>query len=174
MLENLELKAGTLGNQGLLNQFNSALNDNYGNLAPTAISQVYTKEVIISAADIVQTGAGKLGHASGVVLVQAPGTGHFVEFLSATLSYDFGVAGYTAGGAITVNMGSTVLSSAVSAANSLGQSADKVVQFYPLQVNAIPIVANTGLNLVAATAFTDPGTAVGTVKVHVSYRIHTV
>ena len=38
----------------------------------------------------------------------------------------------------------------------------------------IALTSNKGLNLVAASAFTQPGTAAGTVKVWTTYRLHTL
>lgn len=172
MLKNLQLRIGTLSNSGLLKGFNQALKDNYGNLAPGQISQIYSKEVTISAADITQTTAGKLGHADGVTLVAAPGTGNFVELLSAVIIYDYDTAAYTDGGNLTVNMGSTALTGVASAANSLGASADKIALLEPLQAASTDLALNTGLSLRAQFAFTNPGTAAGTAKVHVHYRIH--
>jgi len=137
-------------------------------LPPASI--VITKQVTISAADIVGTAAGQLGHASGVVLVADPGATKAIQFLDAILDYDYDTAAYTAGGNVTVNSnGGSALTGVVSAANSLGAAADKIVQFVPLAATATNLTANKGLNLVAASAFTQPGTAAGTVVVTVRY-----
>ena len=74
---------------------------------------------------------------------------------------------------MNISGGGAALTGLVSAANSLGAAADKIVQFVPLATAGIALTENTGLNLVAASAFTQPGTAAGTVKVFVRYRIHT-
>lgn len=135
--------------------------------------QLLSKEVVISAADITATTAGKLGHAAGVPLVANPGADYLAELVSAVLIYDFDTAAYTAGGNITVNEnGGSALTGVVSAANSLGAASDKIATFVPLAVTAANRNANKGLNLVAATAFTQPGTAAGVVRVHVQYRLH--
>lgn len=142
-----------------------------------AVDQTLVKyaTVSIAAAAVTGTSAGQLGHASGVVLVADPGAGKVVELISAVVSYTYSVAAYTAGGNITVNInGGSALTGVVSAANSLGASADKIVQFAPLAAAGNALTANKGLNLVAATAFTQPGTAAGTVKVFVAYRVHTL
>lgn len=131
------------------------------------------EEVTISAADIVATGAGKLGHAQGYPLVAAPGAGKVLELLSAVLIFDYATAAYTGGGNVSVNIGGggAALTGVVSAANSIGASADKIVNFKPLSTAGVALTKNTGLNLVAASAFTQPGTAAGVVRVKVAYRI---
>lgn len=143
-------------------------------LAPVEnMSELKIVEVTISAANIVATSAGAFGHASGVALVSAPGAGKYVEFVRATLLYDYSTAAYTGGGNITVNAtGGSAVTGLVSAANSVGGSADAVVQFYPLTTAGVVVAANTGLSLVAASAFTQPGTAAGTIKVRVEYKVH--
>ncbi len=130
-------------------------------------------EISISSANITATTAGALGHASGVVLV-APTVGKFVELISATLIYDYAGAGYSTGGNLTINQnGGSAVTGVVSAANSLGAASDKIVVFAPLAATATPYVKNLGLNLVAATAFTNGGSATGVVRVKIAYREHT-
>jgi hypothetical protein len=131
-------------------------------------------EVAISSAAITGTAAGQLGHADGVVLVADPGATKVVEFVSAVLIYDYAGAGYATGGDITVNSnGGAALSGIVSAANSLGSTSDKLVRFSPLSTIGVAMTANKGLNLVAASAFTNGGSATGVVRVKVAYRVHT-
>lgn len=142
--------------------------------AKLAETTIQYAEVSISAADIVATAAGKLGHSAGVVLVADPGATKVVELISAVLIYDYAVAGYTDGGNLTINInGGAALTGLVSAANSLGATADKIVQFVPLSTAANALTANKGLNLVSSAAFTQPGTAAGVVRVKVAYRVHT-
>jgi hypothetical protein len=131
-------------------------------------------EVSIPSADIVSVSAGKFGHAAGQEVVASPGAGKAIEFLSATVIYDFAVAAYTGGGNITVNFAaSDPVSGLVSAANSVGAAADKIA----LVLAAVPtnnqLLAATALNLVSAAAFTQPGTAAGVIRVKVAYRVHT-
>lgn len=131
-------------------------------------------EVAISSANITGTDAGKLGHASGVVLVADPGATKLVELVSAVLIYDYAGAGYGDGGNITINVnGGAAITGLVSAANSLGASADKIAIFQPLAVAAFAATANKGLNLVSSAAFTNGGSATGVVRVKVAYRVHT-
>ena len=144
--------------------------------SPVWLHQLFTTEVAISSANIVGTSAGQLGHAQGVPLVAAPGTGKALEFCGAVVIYDYAGAGYGAGGNVTVNWaaGGAAVSSYVSAANSLGAGADKIVNLLPLELATAgaPLVANAALHLVAASAFT-LGSATGVVRVKVSFRVHT-
>lgn len=142
--------------------------------AKLAETTIQYAEVSISAADIVATAAGKLGHAAGVVLVADPGATKVVELISAVLIYDYAVAGYTDGGNLTINInGGAALTGLVSAANSLGSTADKIIQFVPLSTTANALTANKGLNLVSSAAFTNDNSATGVVRVKVAYRVHT-
>jgi len=132
-------------------------------------------EVSIPAADITATSAGKLGHASGVPLVADPGADKVAIPVAVVLIYDYSTAAYTGGGNITVNInGGAALTGAVTAANSLGASTDKIVNFVPLAATPQNLTAGKGFNLVAATAFTQPGTAAGVVRVKVLYRVMTL
>lgn len=125
-------------------------------------------------ADIVGTGAGQLGHANGYPLVAAPGAVFMLELLSAVFFYDFITAAYTAGGNVTINWGAggAAITGLISAANSFGAAADKQFQLNPLAAAALALVLNAGINLVAAAAFTQPGTAAGIIYYTVNYRIH--
>jgi len=131
-------------------------------------------EVTISSDNITGTEVGQLGHSGGVVLVADPGATKVVELISAVLIYDYATAAYTDGGNLTINInGGNALTGAVAKADSIGASTDKIVQFVPLATAGIVLTANKGLNLVAATAFTQPGDAAGVVRVKVAYRVHT-
>lgn len=126
----------------------------------------------ISAANIIGVGAGQFGHAQGVVLAVAPGANIALQLIAVGMYYTFGVAAYTAGGNITVNWGAggAALTGLVSAANSVGAAASKALMFFPLTTVAIPIVSNASLNLVSSAAFTNPGTATGTIAWEIWYR----
>jgi hypothetical protein len=131
-------------------------------------------EVTISAADIVATGAGKFGHAAGYPLLADPGAGKVAEFVSAVLIYDHSTADYANGGNVTINInGGAAVTGLVSAANSMAANADKIVHFAPLAAAGNAMTANKGFNLVSSAAFTNPGTAAGTIKVKLLYRVHT-
>lgn len=126
----------------------------------------------ITAANLVATTAGTFGHASGVVMAAAPGAGVALQLIAAGMYYTFGVAAYTGGGNITVNWGSggAALTGLVSAANSVGAASSKALFFVPLTTVAIPIVSNASLNLVTSAAFTQPGTATGTIAWELWFR----
>lgn len=125
----------------------------------------------IAVADIIGTGAGQFGHAQGYPLVPAPGAGKALVLTEVVASYKFNTAGYTGGGNTTVNWGAggAALTGLVSAANFAGAAADKPVLFVPLSTVGIALVANASLNLVAAAAFTQPGTAAGVINYAANY-----
>ena len=154
-------------------QTNDATAISIANAVKGVTGAIQYAEIAIPAADIVNTAAGKFGHAAGQILV-AGQTGKVVELLSAVLIYDYAGAGYGSGGNITVNIsgGGAALTGLVSAANALGATADKVVLFVPLSTAGIAMVAGSGLNLVASAAFT-AGSATGVCRVKVAYRVHT-
>jgi len=142
------------------------------NTVPTLVSDIYVAEIPITAASIVGTAANDLGHANGVALVVAPGSGKFLEFISALLIFAGAGGVYADGGNVTINLGTTPVTGVVSAANSFGSNGQKVYQFQPLAVAAYSALLDTGLNLTAAAAFT-AGTGVGVGKVQIQYRVHT-
>jgi len=125
----------------------------------------------ISAADIVATAAGKLGHAQGYPVVAAVANyTHVLEF--GLFEFEFDTAAYTDGGNLTLNHGAggAALTGLVSAANSLGAAASAKYVLRPLAVAGAAHFENKGINLVSSAAFTDPGTAVGVVNYTVAYR----
>ena len=132
-------------------------------------------EGTIAKADIIGTAAGQLGHANGFPLVPAYGAGKTVEFVSAVLMLEFDTAAYTGGGNTTINIsgGGAAMSGLVSNANFIQSAADKIIQFVPLAATFNTLSSNTGLNLVTATAPTDPGTAASVIHYRVTYLIHT-
>lgn len=161
---------------------NSKTYMNIGTLASPVWSQEFGAGILlktsgtISSANITGTGAGQLGHANGVVLQAAPGAALALQLVAVGMYYTFATAAYTAGGNITVNWGAggAALTGAVSAANSLGAAVNKAVMFFPLSTAGVAIVSNASLNLVAAAAFTQPGTAAGTVAWELWYRTMSV
>lgn len=133
-------------------------------------------EIAIPSADIVSATAGKLSHAAGQILVAAPAAGKAIEFISATLIYDYAGAAYGGGGDLTIRYsgGGTILSATVTAANSFGSASDKVAVFQPLDTaGGILLTTAAGLNLVSASVPFTLGSATGVGRVKVSYRIHT-
>lgn len=173
-MKQLNLKVGTFTNQSLLNQFNEDLNENFGNNT-TTVSQVYTDEITLTATEIVGTAAGDIGHANGATLVAAPASGYALEFLSAVLIYDYATAAYTGGANDLIIAPKAVASAAitgvVTTAQLLGAAGDKVVQLYPLATAAHALSVGDGLSL-KGTAYTQPGTAAGVLRVQITYRVH--
>lgn len=133
-----------------------------------------SKSGTITSANITGTSAGQLGHANGVELVPAGGAHVINEFVSAILINDYATAAYTGGGNTTINIGGggAALSGLVSNANFIQASADKVIQFLPLAATFLTLTENTGINLVTASAPTQPGTAAGVFRYIVNYRQH--
>lgn len=146
-----------------------------GSITPAQLQPSLLQQVsgTISSANLTGTSAGQFGHAAGVTLVAAVGAHKICELVSLMLAYDFATAAYTAGGNITVNniAGGAALTGLVSAANSVGASADKVVTFNPLDTAGDPAVENGGLSLVSSAAFTNPGTAAGVINWIATYRV---
>lgn len=137
--------------------------------------KTYLAQGTISSANITATTSGALGHADGYELVKAPGANKVLELVSAILVNEYATAAYTAGGNTTINIGSggAALSGLVSNANFIQASADKVIQFVPLAATFLTLTENAGINLVTASAPTNPGTAAGVFHYRVVYRIHT-
>ncbi len=144
-----------------------------GNAANTG--QILTAAVTLTATEIVGTDAGDLGHANGATIVADPGAGFSIEFISGFLIYDFDTAAYTGGGndlVFQIGSGGIPLTGATTSANLLGAAGDKIVQVNSLSTAGMPRSVNTGISL-KSTAWTNPGTAAGVLRVHVQYRIHT-
>lgn len=132
---------------------------------------IKTVEVELTATEIVGTSAGDLGHAAGAVLVAAEAD-VIHEFISAVLIYDFDTAAYTGGGNdLTIRQGTTAVSDAVSSANLLGAAGDKIASVACLSAAENVLTANSTLNI-ASTAWTQPGTAAGVLRVRITYRSH--
>lgn len=142
-----------------------------GNAANTG--QVLTVVTTLTATEIVGTSAGDIGHASGATLVAAPGAGFVLELISALFVYDFATAAYTggAGDAVIAYESGAAATSAITAANLLTAAGDKLLTLRPIATEVVP-VANKALSL-RGTAYTNPGTAAGVLRCHVTYRIHT-
>lgn len=136
---------------------------------------IITEERTITSAEIVGTAAGDLGHANGVELVAAAGSGYALEFISAIAIYDFATAAYTGGGddtSIRLGGGGAAITGAVTSANLIGAAGDKIVRFDPLSTAALPVSVGVNISMVSTTAWTQPGTAAGVLRVQTSYRIH--
>lgn len=127
--------------------------------------------VSLAAADLIDTAAGKLSHANGLIVVPAAPTGYVNVLHRAIVSYTFGTAAYTGGGNTTFNIGAggAALTGLI-ATTTLWQNASSIIQeFVPLSTVAFPITKETSINLKTASAITNPGTAAGTAKVYAWY-----
>lgn len=143
-----------------------------GGLVTASTVQEFTKEVTLTAVEIVGTAAGDIGHASGAILVAQPGAGYALEFIDAVLIYDYLTAAYTGGlDDLTIKIGSVAVSSAVSKANCVGAVGDKVFRIGSIDTE-ISLPVNTAISL-NGTAYTQPGTAAGVLRCKVRYRVHT-
>lgn len=140
--------------------------------AQIASSVIQTASVTLTATEIVGTSAGDLGHADGAIIVAAPGTHNVLEFISAVMIYDFDTAAYTGGGNdLVMRQGTTAVSGATTSANLLGAAGDKIVYVAALAAAGVALTENSTLNL-SSTAWTQPGTAAGVLRVKVAYRVH--
>lgn len=136
---------------------------------------VIQKEAVVTltAATIVGTAAGTLGHADGVTLVAGAGAGYTLELVSATAFFNGMGTAYTGGGDDTViQLAQIPMTGVVSKINLLGATGDKIVMFKPLAITALPLTVNTALNIKSTTAWTQPGGAAGTLEVRIVYRLH--
>lgn len=138
----------------------------------TANVTEFTVLTTLTATEIVGTAAGDIGHASGATLVAAPTSAYTLEFVSAVAIYDFNTAAYTGGAndlVVAIGSGGAAISGVCSTANLLGAAGDKIVYFTPLTTAAVPMSVGTAISL-RGTAFTQPGTAAGVLRVYTTYR----
>lgn len=142
--------------------------------AKLAASLLRTATGTISSANITGTSSGQLGHANGVELVAAGGANVVNELVSCILINDYSTAAYTGGGNTTINIGSggAALTGLASNAQFIQLGADGIVEFQPLAAAYKALTANVGINLVTASAPTQPGTAAGVFRYIVTYRQH--
>jgi hypothetical protein len=142
--------------------------------SPTWRPDIAVAKGTISAADIVSTAAGKFGHAQGQILLAGGGTHIVYEPISIILKYKFATAAYTAGGNTTLawSAGGANITGLIAAASFAGAGSSKAVALYPLAAAGMALVENGGFNLVSSAAFTQPGTAAGTIDWTLQYRIH--
>jgi hypothetical protein len=146
-----------------------------GGLAKQSTVVEKTASVTLTATQIVGTSAGDIGHAAGATLVAAPGAGYVLEFVSAVLIYDFDTAAYTGGGDDTVIQdgdGGVAMTTAIAGADLLEAAGDKIVHVTALSASDQALTANKPLTL-QGTALTQPGTAAGVLRCHVTYKVHT-
>lgn len=124
-----------------------------------------------TAAQMIATTAGSLSHAQGLIVVPAAPVGYVNILHRAIVSYTFATAAFTGGGNTTFNIGAggAALTGLI-ATTTLWQNASSIIQeFVPLSTVAFPVTKETSINLVTASAITNPGTAAGTAKVYCWY-----
>ena len=145
-----------------------------GGISSTATVIEYTALVTLDTLEIVGTDAGDIGHANGAILVAAPSSDYALEFVSAVLIYDYATAAYTggAGDDLVIRIGSTTVSPAVATADLITATGDQVVHLRALSAADYDLPVGSTINL-NATEITQPGTAVGVIRVHITYRQHT-
>lgn len=126
----------------------------------------------ISAANIIATTAGALGHANGVVMVPAAPAGAINELISVVAAMDYATAAYTGGGNVTVNLsgGGAALTGLVTTTAFIQTASDVIDEFVPLAATKNVYTAANGLALVSSIAPTNPGTAAGVINWMCAYR----
>ncbi len=141
---------------------------------PTVIE--YTAIVTLDSVEFQGSDAGDLAHVDGAILVAAPSSDFALEFVSAVFIYDYLTATF-GGGAddIVVQVGASssqnTVSSAITGANLLEAAGDKVLRLGSIATELVPLVG--GALSLNGTALTNPGTANGSLRVHITYRKHT-
>lgn len=121
---------------------------------------------------IVGTGAGALGHAEGCELVAAV-AGKFAHPLQWYMTHDFVTAAYTGGSSLLTRYNDIAadIMVPVAAGAALTAAEDRYVlavrDDQTIVLTASPVGA--ALQLSAASAFTNPGTAAGTATIVVQY-----
>lgn len=162
-----DLTAGTItsdaGVSGTTGSFSAGISQGTANVSE------FTVLTTLTATEIVGTAAGDIGHASGATLVAAPTSAYTLEFVSAVLVFDYATASYTGGANdMVIRVGSTALSSAMTDTNCITATGDKVFRLGAIATEKALGVGST-INL-AGTAFTQPGTAAGVLRVYTTYR----
>jgi len=146
-----------------------------GGILKTPTVEEHTDIVTLTATQIVGTAAGDVGHVDGAILVAAPAAGYVLEFVSAMFIYDYATAAYTGGADdIVVQVGASgtqvTVSGAITGAELLEAAADKLLQLNAIATELAP-AAGSAISI-AGTALTQPGTAAGVLRVHVTYKVH--
>ena len=145
-------------------------------ISQTATVSELTVLVTIDSTKLVGSAVGDLAHVDGAVLVAAPASGFLLEFVSAVFIYDYSTAAF-GGGAndVVVQVGASgtqvTVSSAITSASLLTAAEDKILRLGSIATELSP--AAGGAISLNGTLLTNPGTAAGALRVHLTYRIHT-
>ena len=138
----------------------------------TTNAEMFTVLTTLTATKIVGVAEGDIGHASGATLVAAPTSDYTLELVSAVAIYDFDTVAYTGGAndlVVAIGSAGAAISGVCTTANLLGAAGDKIVYFVPLSTVAVPMSVGTAISL-RGTAYTNPGTAAGVLRVYTTYR----
>lgn len=130
----------------------------------------------ITSANITGTGAGQLGHANGVIMAAASPAGTINQLVACVVTSTFATAAYTGGGNLSVNIGAGGAALTGVAANTVWctNAATATIEFVPLAATKNTYTTANPLNLVSASAPTQPGTAAGTISYKLFYRTLTI
>lgn len=133
----------------------------------------FTVLTTLTADQIVGTSAGDIGHSGGAILVAAPSSSYALEFVSAVLVFDYAAAAYTGGNNdAVIRVGTVAHTAALTDANYIKATGDKVYVVRALNTAELSLPVGSSINL-AGTAFTQPGTAAGVLRVYTTYRVIT-
>ena len=112
--------------------------------------------------------------ATPVTVLAAQGAGTVIEFISAVLVYDYDTATYAFGGDTTIKYdGGPAVSVVLDATDGFGAGADSVFTMAALNnAGGFTMPENAGLVITAAAGFTNPGTAAGVGRLHITYKVH--
>lgn len=147
-----------------------------GGISQTSTVLEITTIVTIDSTKLVGAAAGDLAHVDGAILIAAPSSAYVLEFVSALFIYDYATATF-GGGAndVVVQVGAAssqvTVSGAITSANLLTAAGDKIIQLGAIATELVPLVG--GAISINGTVLTNPGTAAGLLRVHVTYRKHT-
>jgi hypothetical protein len=143
--------------------------EDFSNIEPGELPEVSIQyeEIAVTSAEILAL------NSTPKTLVDAPGEGKVLEFISAILILDYESAAYATNGDLTVeNETGTALSNTVTLANLLAATADKIVRVVALDTadTGVVLAANEAVQLACATG--DPVTGDSPMRVKVAYRVH--
>lgn len=131
----------------------------------------YVTEVTLGPGQIVGSAVGQIGHTGGAILVPALSSNYCYEFVDAVFIYDFGVAAYTGGANdLQIRVGTVAQTSSMTGTNCLLAAGDKVYSLSRITTET-SLQVGTTINL-KGTAYTNPGTAVGVLRIQLRYRVH--
>lgn len=103
------------------------------------------------------------------VLVEAPGPGKVLEFVSMVSFLDHGGTDYATRGDLTVKLYTTAVGAVIAKEDLVNASADAYNVTQVLSADVV-LLANKALNLTCATG--NPVTGNGILTCHVAYRVH--